>query len=77
MFESNFNLKNKKNQEFLNLAHECSKYLTSLGDLKFNYTKYLPATFNAKKWLSFEQLVQELEEKKNGYLRGDVYAKFI
>lgn len=63
-------------QEFMELSHSCAKYLDSLGKLRFNYSLYIPLKLDSENWLTYEQLVEKLEEKKNGYLRGDVIAKF-
>ncbi len=64
-------------QEFMDNARLCIKYLTSLGKVKFNYALYGGSALDSERWLSDQQLLNVLRSKINGHLRGDIYARFV
>lgn len=63
-------------QEFLDDARRCARHLLSLGEVRFNYSTYFFYRLACNRWLNFEELFEDLESKRNGFLVGDIYARF-
>jgi FkbM family methyltransferase len=64
-------------QECIDQTELCVKKLTSLGKCEFNYSKYDYYSLVSEKWYTYNQLLSELHLQMNGYLRGDIYVRFI
>ncbi|MFX1388576.1 MAG: FkbM family methyltransferase [Promethearchaeota archaeon] len=63
--------------EFINIANECLKLLSILGDIEVNFAKSDVKELILDKWVSPQDLTKFLKSIKDEFLWGDIYVKFI
>lgn len=64
-------------EEFPQNLKSCIIKLDSLGKARYNYSLNYNYRLEKESWITAEQLIQELKRMWNGYLRGDIYVRFI
>jgi len=62
--------------EFLNEARQCIDCLASLGNVRFNYSSYYFYRFQARRWLSADELTRAISKYEPYFWSGDIYARF-
>jgi len=62
--------------EFLDEAERCINHLTTLGNVRFNYSLFIFYTLGSPTWLSSGELMKKLSKYSSLYISGDIYARF-
>lgn len=64
-------------KELLYIVEECLNHLNKIGEIKSNCVinpeKY---KFSYKNWMNPEELLYNLKQKHNEFIRGDIYVKY-
>lgn len=64
--------------EFIESTLQCVEYLSTLGNIRFNYTLAEPSMLELCAWVTAEQMIQILLGYPKDYKpHGDLYARFI
>jgi FkbM family methyltransferase len=62
--------------EFLDEAKKCINHLLSLGTPRFNFSRSESMKLYYREWLTASELLRNLENMNDGFLFGDIYARF-